>query len=160
MQRQQQGFTLIELVIVIVILGILSAFALPRFVDLGGDAREATVEGVAGAMRSANSITRSACLAADTATCDETAATATIDLEGTEIDLVYGYPAATEAGIGEAAQISVGNDLTISSDDTVTPPTLTVASDSAPGACEIVFTEAADASTAASVASSTGGCSN
>jgi MSHA pilin protein MshA len=56
MQRTQQGFTLIELVVVIVILGILAATALPKFVDLSGDARTAAIAGVAGALSSSASI--------------------------------------------------------------------------------------------------------
>ena len=54
MRRKQIGFTLIELVMVIVIVGVLAAVALPKFIDLSGDANRAAVDGVAGAMASAS----------------------------------------------------------------------------------------------------------
>ena len=53
MVRNQEGFTLIELVMAIVILGVLAAVAFPKFQDLAGDARQAVVNGSKGALRSA-----------------------------------------------------------------------------------------------------------
>jgi MSHA pilin protein MshA len=143
--RKDKGFTLIELVMVIVILGILAAFALPRFADLGGDAREASIKGAQGAVKSASAIAHSAWLAGGNP--------ATVTLEGTVIDMTAaGYPEAdpsTNDGIIEAAQLDA-NDYTL--DNTTTAGTLTVTL----GNCSFDYTEADGAVSAVIVPA--GGC--
>ena len=84
--RNESGFTLIELVVVISILGILAAFAVPRFISLETEARVATTQSLAGSVRSAAALAHGLWLAQGSP--------ATVDMEGQTITITNGYPSA------------------------------------------------------------------
>jgi len=145
--NKQTGFTLIELVVVIVILGILAATAMPRFVGLQGDARLAKGQAIFGSVRSAAAIAHAAALARSTQV-------GPIGMEGTNVTLVNGYPTADAAGIVAAAQVNAAVDnLAISAGGAGAGAAITIDIGGAadPTLCRITYTSPAAANTAPTI---------
>ncbi len=159
--KKQAGFTLIELIIVIVILGILAVTASPKFLDLQGDANASTLQGVDGAINSAANIIYGKSIIES-----EQNAASGEDVDG--ITTAFGYPTADAAGIIAALDISVdatGNDgadfntvtdatsIYIYANGTASPT-----ASSNPGTCFVRYVAAADSSTPASTTVNVAGC--
>ena len=138
---RNRGFTLIELVVVITILGILAAFAVPKFIALDGQARVATVQGLAGSVRSAASLARGLAMA--------TGASASVSMEGSTVNLVNSYPDSSLTGIAAALNLSPG-DFTFAAGPTAAtgPAKWTKNGAATPANCSVSYTPPAAAGAA------------
>ncbi len=150
--KRQGGFTLIELVVVIVILGILAVTAAPRFLNLQNDARQASLQGLKGAMDGAAGI-----VYGKAAIDGKETSSSAVNVSG--INTIYGYPTATAAGIGEAV-VGLGTDWDVVASSGTS---ITYSFDGTTDAtCAVVYTQASGTSTTSAASASVviTGCSN
>ncbi|MGS0825155.1 type II secretion system protein [Shewanella sp. 0m-8] len=122
--QKQNGFTLIELVVVIIILGILAVTAAPKFINLQSDARASTLQGIKGALQGANSLVFSkAAIAGE----EKKGGTAVGDLgkvnigTGTDATTNYGYLISTAEQLKNALDINISTDETVDADWYIAP---------------------------------------
>ena len=162
--RSQAGFTLVELVTVILILGVLAAVALPRYADLQGKAREAKVNGLLGSMKAASALVKATAMA-NSVSCGSASGT-TATLEGQTVALNYCYAQAlgsVSTGILAAANVSAADSWVIdgtnaggSAAGSIVQINLSDAT--TPASCSISYTSPVSASVSPTISATTSGC--